>query len=143
MPGCGGALHPIGETTSEMLDWVPASLRIIRTRRHLAREAVRPVALAAAQPPVEDASKEPRERRGLGRYRRVRLTGEFRGCAYFSAVDSAAVSSAFVFGGRSPVRRRLLHFVDRRRTASSPRMSAPRSVAVAGSGKGSGSRASV
>jgi transposase len=32
-PGCGGALHPIGETTSEMLDWVPASLRIIRTRR--------------------------------------------------------------------------------------------------------------
>src|SRR5262249_34819500 len=32
-PGCGGALHSIGETTSEMLDWVPASLRIIRTRR--------------------------------------------------------------------------------------------------------------
>src|SRR5262249_24528698 len=32
-PGCGGALHPIGETTSEMLDWVPASLRIIRTHR--------------------------------------------------------------------------------------------------------------
>jgi hypothetical protein len=23
-PSCGGALHPIGETTSEMLDWVPA-----------------------------------------------------------------------------------------------------------------------
>jgi transposase len=32
-PSCGGALHPIGETTSEMLDWVPASLRIIRIRR--------------------------------------------------------------------------------------------------------------
>jgi transposase len=31
-PSCGGALHPIGETTSEMLGWVPASLRI-RTRR--------------------------------------------------------------------------------------------------------------
>jgi hypothetical protein len=27
-----GAFHPIGETTSKMLDWVPASLRIIRTR---------------------------------------------------------------------------------------------------------------
>jgi transposase len=32
-PGCGGALHSVGETISEMLDWVPASLRIIRTHR--------------------------------------------------------------------------------------------------------------
>jgi len=32
-PSCRGALHPVGETTSEMLDWVPASLRIIRIRR--------------------------------------------------------------------------------------------------------------
>jgi transposase len=32
-PSCGGTLHPIGVTTSEMLDWVPASLRIIRIRR--------------------------------------------------------------------------------------------------------------
>ena len=30
---CGGALHAIGETTSEMLDWVPASLRVIRIHR--------------------------------------------------------------------------------------------------------------
>jgi len=30
---CGGALHPIGESVSEMLDWVPASLRVIRIRR--------------------------------------------------------------------------------------------------------------
>jgi transposase len=32
-PDCGSDLHPIGETTSEMLDWVPARLRVIRIRR--------------------------------------------------------------------------------------------------------------
>ena len=30
---CGGALHLIGESVSEMLDWVPAQLRVIRTVR--------------------------------------------------------------------------------------------------------------
>jgi transposase len=30
---CGGALHPIGESVSEMLDWVPAQLRVIRICR--------------------------------------------------------------------------------------------------------------
>lgn len=30
---CGGALHVIGESVSEMLDWVPATLRVIRIRR--------------------------------------------------------------------------------------------------------------
>jgi transposase len=30
---CGGALHVIGESASEMLDWVPAQLRVIRTTR--------------------------------------------------------------------------------------------------------------
>lgn len=30
---CGGPLHEIGVTTSEMLDWVPASVRVIRIRR--------------------------------------------------------------------------------------------------------------
>ena len=29
----GGALHPIGESVSEMLDWIPAQLRVIRIRR--------------------------------------------------------------------------------------------------------------
>ena len=29
----GGALHPIGESVSEMLDWIPARLRVIRIRR--------------------------------------------------------------------------------------------------------------
>jgi transposase len=32
-PCCGGALHLIGETISEMLDHVPAQLRVIRIRR--------------------------------------------------------------------------------------------------------------
>ena len=32
-PCCGGALHEAGETVSEMLDWVPARLRVIRIRR--------------------------------------------------------------------------------------------------------------
>lgn len=31
-PGCGGALHLIGETTSEMLDHVPSELRVLRLR---------------------------------------------------------------------------------------------------------------
>lgn len=30
---CGAALHPIGESVSEMLDYVPATLRVIRIRR--------------------------------------------------------------------------------------------------------------
>lgn len=32
-PSCGGTLHAIGETVSEMLDHVPARLRVIRIRR--------------------------------------------------------------------------------------------------------------
>lgn len=32
-PCCGGALHAAGETTSEMLDWVPAQVRVLRVRR--------------------------------------------------------------------------------------------------------------
>lgn len=31
-PGCAAALHPIGESVSEMLDWVPASVRLLRIR---------------------------------------------------------------------------------------------------------------
>jgi len=30
---CGGALHAIGVSISEMLDWVPARLKVIRVRR--------------------------------------------------------------------------------------------------------------
>ena len=32
-PDCGGGLHEVGESVSEMLDWVPAQLRVIRIRR--------------------------------------------------------------------------------------------------------------
>ena len=32
-PNCGRALHSIGVSMSEMLDWVPASFRVIRIRR--------------------------------------------------------------------------------------------------------------
>ena len=32
-PCCGGAIHEIGETVSEMLDYVPARLRVLRIRR--------------------------------------------------------------------------------------------------------------
>jgi len=32
-PGCGGPLHSIGESVSEMLDWVPAQLRVLRITR--------------------------------------------------------------------------------------------------------------
>ncbi|HPE31936.1 MAG TPA: IS66 family transposase [Parvularculaceae bacterium] len=32
-PCCGEALHLIGESVSEMLDWVPAELRVLRVRR--------------------------------------------------------------------------------------------------------------
>jgi transposase len=30
---CGGALHVIGESVSKMLDWLPAQLRVARSRR--------------------------------------------------------------------------------------------------------------
>jgi len=32
-PCCGGVLHDAGETVSEILDWIPARLRVIRIRR--------------------------------------------------------------------------------------------------------------
>ncbi len=60
-PCCGGALHPAGETVSEMLDWVPARLRVIRIRRpkygcrscgkiHQASAPERPIAKGLATP---------------------------------------------------------------------------------------------
>ena len=48
-PCCGGALHSIGESVSEMLDWVPAKLRVIRvTRPKYACRACNSVAQAPA-----------------------------------------------------------------------------------------------
>src|SRR5215471_10523447 len=60
-PCCGGALHVIGETVSEMLDFVPARLRVLRIRRpkygcracgtiHQAPSPERPIAKGMASP---------------------------------------------------------------------------------------------
>jgi transposase len=60
-PCCGGALHLIGETVSEILDHVPARLRVIRIRRprygcracgtiHQAPAPERPIAKGLASP---------------------------------------------------------------------------------------------
>jgi len=60
-PCCGGALHLIGESVSEMLDHVPARLRVLRIRRpkygcrscgtiHQAPAPERPVAKGLASP---------------------------------------------------------------------------------------------
>jgi transposase len=60
-PCCGGALHPIGESVSEMLDFVPARLRVLRIRRpkygcracgtiHQAPAPERPIAKGLASP---------------------------------------------------------------------------------------------
>jgi transposase len=60
-PCCGGALHPIGDTISEMLDYVPARLRVIRICRprygcracctiHQAPAPERPIAKGLASP---------------------------------------------------------------------------------------------
>lgn len=60
-PCCGGELHRIGETVSEMLDHVPARLRVIRIRRprygcracgtiHQAPAPERPIAKGMATP---------------------------------------------------------------------------------------------
>ncbi len=60
-PCCGGALHAIGETVSEMLDFVPARLRVVRIRRpkygcracgtiHQAPAPERPIAKGMASP---------------------------------------------------------------------------------------------
>jgi transposase len=60
-PCCGGLLHVIGETVSEMLDFVPARLRVLRIRRpkygcracgtiHQALAPERPIAKGMASP---------------------------------------------------------------------------------------------
>jgi transposase len=60
-PCCGGLLHVIGETVSEMLDFVPARLRVLRIRRpkygcracgtiHQAAAPERPIAKGMASP---------------------------------------------------------------------------------------------
>lgn len=58
---CGGALHLVGESVSEMLDWVPAQLRVVRiTRPKYACRACNKVMQAAA--PDGDYLVEPNQR---------------------------------------------------------------------------------
>jgi transposase len=60
-PDCGGTVHEIGESVAEILDWVPARLRVLRIRRpkygcracgtiHLAPAPERPIARGLASP---------------------------------------------------------------------------------------------
>ena len=52
---CGGALHAIGESVSEMLDWVPAQLRVVRispSRNTPAAPATRFVQASAPERPI-------------------------------------------------------------------------------------------
>ncbi len=51
---CGGTMHRIGESESEMLDWVPARLRVIRTTRpkYACRVCNKVVQAAAPERPI-------------------------------------------------------------------------------------------
>ena len=51
---CGGTMHRIGESDSEMLDWVPAKLRVIRTTRpkYACRVCNKVVQAAAPERPI-------------------------------------------------------------------------------------------
>jgi hypothetical protein len=48
---CGSALHVIGESVSEMLDWIPAQLRVVRTTRP--KYACRPCDIVVQAPAPE------------------------------------------------------------------------------------------
>ncbi len=53
-PCCGGTMHRIGESESEMLDWVPAQLRVIRISRpkYACRVCNKVVQAAAPERPI-------------------------------------------------------------------------------------------
>lgn len=58
---CGGALHTIGESVSEMLDWVPATLQVIRIRRpkYACRRCETVVQVAAPERVIARGSASP------------------------------------------------------------------------------------
>src|SRR5258707_10673776 len=59
-PCCGGALHNISETVSEMLDFVPARLRVLRIRRpKYGCRACGTIHQAAAPEPHRQGNGEP------------------------------------------------------------------------------------
>jgi len=62
---CGGALHAIGESVSEMLDWVPSQLRVVRIARpKYACRACAPIVQAAApERPIAAGPATPPQRR--------------------------------------------------------------------------------
>jgi transposase len=59
---CGGALHVMGESVSEMLDWVPAQLRVIRTTRPKYAPARSP----SGRTGLENSGRAPKDRRRDG-----------------------------------------------------------------------------
>jgi transposase len=58
---CGGTLHAIGESVSEMLDWRPATLRVIRIRRpkYACRRCEKVVQVAASERPIAGGLASP------------------------------------------------------------------------------------
>jgi len=60
-PCCGGTMHRIGESESEMLDWVPAQLRVIRISRpkYACRVCNKVVQAAAPERPIADGLATP------------------------------------------------------------------------------------
>jgi transposase len=58
---CGGILHAIGESVSEMLDWVPAQLRVVRIARpkYACRSCNKVVQAAAPERPIAGGLASP------------------------------------------------------------------------------------
>lgn len=58
---CGGALHSIGESVSEMLDWVPAQMRVIRIVRpkYACRACATVVQAPAPERPIDGGLATP------------------------------------------------------------------------------------
>ncbi|MCP3459704.1 IS66 family transposase [Bradyrhizobium sp. CCGUVB23] len=58
---CGGTLHAIGESASEMLDWVPAQLRVVRIARpkYACRSCNKVVQAAAPERPIAGGPASP------------------------------------------------------------------------------------
>jgi hypothetical protein len=84
-PCCGGALHVIGESVSETLDWIPAQLRVVRTTRpKYACRACKTVVQAPAPERVIAGGlgrRRPFLRRKLSRSSSVRVTISCRAAA--------------------------------------------------------------
>ncbi len=60
-PCCGGVLHAIGESVSEMLDWVPAELRVVRITRpkYACRACNKAIQARAPEQPIDSGLATP------------------------------------------------------------------------------------